>query len=97
MTDADRTDVFRGLAHPLRRRVITRLSEGETAVAELCELLHVSPQSLSRHLAILRETGLVISRRQHAHRFYRLDGDAFQRVRRWISGIKVVSAKRSKR
>lgn len=93
MSNADRADVFRGLAHPLRRRVVKRLSEGDAAAVELCKLLRITPQALARHLAILRETGLVAVRSQGARPFYRLNTGAFQRARRWVNDITIASAK----
>jgi DNA-binding transcriptional ArsR family regulator len=92
MTDADRTDVFRGMAHPLRRRVLRRLAEGETGVAELRTIVQVTPQALSRHLAILRETGLVTARLARPHRFYRLRDNAFQRARGWVNGLNAAAS-----
>lgn len=87
MTSADRVDVFRGMAHPLRRRVIAKLAEGETSVTDLLVMLKVSQQSLSRHLAVLRETGLVSARLRSPHRFYRLRGGTLERARTWINGV----------
>jgi DNA-binding transcriptional ArsR family regulator len=85
MTPADRCDVFRGMAHPLRRRVLRRLATGETPVSELLAMLKVRPATLSRHLAVLRETGLVTGRlvcgRQ---RNYRLCESKFKQARTWI-------------
>ena len=87
LTVADRADVFRGLAHPLRRRIIARLAGGEVGVAELQASFHVSPQVLSQHLAILRETGLVTTRLQRPHRFYRLRSATLRLARNWMDGV----------
>lgn len=87
LTDADRTDAFRGMAHPLRRRVIAKLAEGEASVSELLATLQISPPALSRHLAVLRETGLVTGRLRQPHRYYKLRPAAIRRVRNWINGI----------
>ena len=84
LTNADRTDVFRGLAHPLRRRVLGMLGRGERSVSELLSGLDVTMPSLSRHLAILRDAGLVTQRVAGRRRYYRRNGPALRRARRWL-------------
>lgn len=68
------TDVFfAALAHPLRLRVFMLLQqEGELCVCELTHALKVSQPMVSRHLAQLRDMGLVADRRQGQWIYYRL-------------------------
>jgi len=47
--------------------------EGELCVCELTEALHLSQPKISRHLAQLRETGLLLDRRQGQWVFYRIN------------------------
>ena len=84
LTDADRGDVFRGLAHPLRRRVLRMLGRGERSVSELLSGLDVTMPSLSRHLAVLRDAGLVTQRIAGPRRYYRRNAPALRRARRWL-------------
>jgi len=56
---ADRADVFRGLGHPLRRKLLRMLDERELTVTEMLEACKVRMPTLSGHLTILREAGLV--------------------------------------
>ncbi len=87
MTEADRTDVFRGLAHPLRRRVLKRLAEGERTVGQLLSDLDVAMPTLSRHLLLLRETGLVSQRVQGPYRLYRINKSQVRRMQQWARQI----------
>lgn len=87
MTEADRADVFRGVAHPLRRRVLRRLQRGERSVGALLTELKVAMPTLSRHLLILRETGLVTQRRDGPYRLYRLNKSTARRVRDWAKQL----------
>jgi DNA-binding transcriptional ArsR family regulator len=89
MTDADRSDVFRGLAHPLRREVLAQLKRGDRTVGELLKLAgpSVSMPTLSRHLTVLRDAGLVRQRKDGHRRVYRLHRAAPQRAMRWLSQI----------
>jgi len=83
----DRADAFRGMAHPLRRRVMWRLSRGEASVSELRSRLKVTFPTLSQHLAILRETGLVTQRLVGQRRIYRLRETAVRQARQWIAQV----------
>ena len=65
--------VFTALAHPLRLRALLLLhQEGELCVCELTHALDVSQPMISRHLAQMRQIGLVSDRRQGLWVYYRL-------------------------
>ena len=53
-------DPFKALAHPLRRDIVERLSSGSATVAEVTGGLGVSKPTISRHLRVLEEAGVVI-------------------------------------
>jgi len=52
-------DVFKALAHPLRREIVERLSGGSVTVGEVTADFGVSKPTISRHLRLLEEAGLV--------------------------------------
>jgi DNA-binding transcriptional ArsR family regulator len=52
-------DPFRALGHPIRRGVIERLAEGPTTVGEATRGFDVSKPTLSKHLRVLEEAGLI--------------------------------------
>jgi DNA-binding transcriptional ArsR family regulator len=52
-------DVFRALAHPTRRDIVQRLSGGASTVGEATRDLGVSKPTISRHLKMLEEAGVV--------------------------------------
>lgn len=56
--------LLKSLAHPARLLVLCRLVEGEATVTELQSLGTLSMSALSQHLAVLREAGLVETRRE---------------------------------
>ncbi len=74
-----KANLFRALAHPVRIRVLEQLvaagadasGAGEVTVAELLSDLGGSPSHLSGHLAVLRQHGVVTSRRVGSHVRYR--------------------------
>jgi len=51
--------VFAALAHPIRRAIIERLSEGACAVGDLAEPHDVSLPAITKHLRVLEEAGLL--------------------------------------
>ncbi|NBC13738.1 MAG: metalloregulator ArsR/SmtB family transcription factor [Gammaproteobacteria bacterium] len=66
--------VFAALAHDTRLRSLVLLHHhGELCVCELTHALGMSQPHISRHLALLRETGLVADRRSGTWVFYRLN------------------------
>jgi DNA-binding transcriptional ArsR family regulator len=52
-------DAFKALAHPLRREIVERLTGGATTVGEAGRDLGVSKPTISRHLKMLEEAGVV--------------------------------------
>jgi DNA-binding transcriptional ArsR family regulator len=52
-------DVFRALAHPLRRDIVERLSRGGATVGEVTRGFGVSKPTISRHLKMLEQAGVV--------------------------------------
>ena len=52
-------DLFKALAHPLRRDIVERLSGGVATVGEVTRGFAVSKPTMSRHLKLLEEAGVV--------------------------------------
>ncbi|WP_423059041.1 ArsR/SmtB family transcription factor [Brevibacterium linens] len=69
-----KANLFKGLAHPLRIRILELLAgaEEEVSVADLQTETGVEASHLSQHLAVLRRHRLVVSERRASHVFYRL-------------------------
>ncbi|MFN9737277.1 MAG: ArsR/SmtB family transcription factor [Pseudomonadota bacterium] len=70
-------DLLKILGHPARLRILCRLVEGEHSVGALNADIPLSQSALSQHLALLRDQGLVTTRRESQTIFYSLaDGPA---------------------
>jgi ArsR family transcriptional regulator len=65
-------EVFRALADRTRLRILALLGSGETCVCEIHESLNLPQPTVSRHLAYLRNAGLVVGRKQGLWVHYRL-------------------------
>ena len=55
-----KTDPFRALAHPIRRGIVERLTEGAATVGEATRDFGVSKPAISKHLKVLEESGVVV-------------------------------------
>lgn len=64
--------VFRALSDPTRLRILHLLQGGELCVCDLVDILDVPQPTASRHLAYLRKTGLVLTRKEGHWNYYRL-------------------------
>jgi ArsR family transcriptional regulator len=64
--------VLRALASESRLRIIRRLAEGECCVCDLVELVGADQSTVSKHLAVLRDNGIVEGDRRGQHVYYRL-------------------------
>ena len=77
-------DVFEALADPTRREIVAMLAQSERPAGDIAQRFPIAAPSISRHLKVLRESG-VISYRQHAQaRIYRLEGHALDEARQWM-------------
>lgn len=65
-------EVFRALANESRLMIIDRLSRGECCVCDLVELVGSDQSTVSKHLALLRQSGVVEGERRGNHIYYRL-------------------------
>ncbi len=74
MTDSA-SDIFTALAHPTRRQILQDLKDGELAAGEIASRFKTSGPTVSRHLSVLRQAGLVTERRDANRILYSLVSD----------------------
>jgi DNA-binding transcriptional ArsR family regulator len=72
----DAVSLLKGLANESRLMIMCVLSEGEVSVGQLNQRIKLSQSALSQHLAVLREQGLVQTRRESQTIYYRLEESA---------------------
>jgi len=64
--------VLKALGHPSRLLFVDHLAQGECCVCELTALVGADVSTVSRHLAVLREAGIVADERRGSQVFYRI-------------------------
>nr|WP_280671796.1 metalloregulator ArsR/SmtB family transcription factor [Kitasatospora sp. MAP12-44] len=79
------TSVFEVLAEPRRRRILDLVRDGERSVGELAAELAASQPSVSKHLRVLREAGLVEVRVAEQRRLYRLRPGPLLELDSWLA------------
>jgi len=78
-------DVFAALASPIRREILGLLRAGPLPVNDLAARFELRRPSVSEHLRVLREAGLVSEERAGRQRFYRLEAAPLAAVSDWLS------------
>lgn len=73
-------NLLRLLGNEKRLMVLCQLADGELSVSQLQARIGLSQSALSQHLALMREQGLVATRRQSQTIFYRIEDPAALRV-----------------
>lgn len=76
-------DPFAALGEPRRRLVMESLAAGERPVTDLVIELKLPQPTISKHLAVLREVGLVEVRQDGRQRLYRVNGAAMKPIYEW--------------
>src|SRR6185312_6862579 len=79
---ADLAAVFKALADPTRVAIVNRLAAApEVCVCDLTDAFELSQPTISHHLRLLRDAGLVESERRGTWAYYRLVPEAIERLR----------------
>ncbi|MDR3606643.1 MAG: metalloregulator ArsR/SmtB family transcription factor [Oligoflexia bacterium] len=79
--------LLKSLSHPVRLKVLCSLMEKERGVNELTEFCGISQSAMSQFLARMKAEGLLESRRERNHVYYRV---ADQKVSRLLSAIREI-------
>jgi DNA-binding transcriptional ArsR family regulator len=79
------SDVFNAIAEPRRREIVKLLATGGSRdVTEIVLNLGLSQSAVSKHLAVLREVGVVCVHKDKHRRLYRLNPKELKPVHDWI-------------
>jgi DNA-binding transcriptional ArsR family regulator len=79
------TATFEVVADDSRRRILDLLVEEERAVGDLVDRLTLSQPTVSKHLKVLREAGLVEARTEAQRRIYRVRPEPLREIDQWLT------------
>jgi len=77
------SDAFNAVAEPSRRSILVLLAGHERPVADIVAALGLGQPSVSKHLRVLREVGLVRMRCQGRQKLYRTNAEAIRPLHEW--------------
>ena len=80
---ATTSDAFNAVAEPRRRLILLHLAQEEQSVGEIVAALGFGQPSVSKHLTVLRDVGLVRVRRNGRHMLYRTNAEAIRPLYEW--------------
>lgn len=76
--------VFKALGDPTRREILDRLRDGDLSAGDLAAGFDISKASISHHLNLLKQAGLVRVRRDGQRQIYTLHTTVFQEAMQWL-------------
>jgi DNA-binding transcriptional ArsR family regulator len=85
VTDRLINPVFRALADPTRRGIVSLLRRGGLPVGDVAGRFAMSRPAVSRHLKVLREARLVVERREGRRRVCELNPEPLRHLDEWIA------------
>ena len=84
MRQQQRDAIFRAIADPTRREILSLLRGGQRTVGEIAGNFRTSRPAISKHLRLLRSAGLVATRQQGAARICALNAKPLRVVGHWL-------------
>ena len=81
IADGTRRDLLKVL---LGQYISAESPNGEISVGQIVERMGLSQPTVSKHLKVLRDHGLVTVREDGQHRYYRLDTDPLEEIEDWL-------------
>jgi ArsR family transcriptional regulator len=79
--------VFKAIADPTRREILRMLRHEEMTAGELAERFDMTKPSMSHHFAVLKEAGLLTSRREGQTIWYALNTTVVEDVLAWAANL----------
>jgi DNA-binding transcriptional ArsR family regulator len=80
---ATTSDAFNAVAEPRRRDILSFLALDERSVGDIVDALSLEQPSVSKHLRVLKDVGLVHVRRDGRHMLYRTNAEAIRPLHEW--------------
>ena len=80
---ATTSDAFNAIAEPRRRHILEFIAADERSVGDIADALELEQPSVSKHLQVLRDVGLVTVRRDGRRTMYRANAESLRTVHDW--------------
>ncbi|MBI5371905.1 MAG: winged helix-turn-helix transcriptional regulator [Sphingobacteriales bacterium] len=80
--------VFKALNDPTRREILELLQQGDLTAGEIVEQFHISGPSISHHLDLLKQAGLVTAEKEGQFIYYSLNTTVVDEIMKWFLQFK---------
>ena len=81
-------DTFKALSDPTRREILRLLRDGAKIAGEIGGHFDMTGATISHHLAVLREAGLITDDKRGKYIYYELNLSVLDEITGWIAGLK---------
>lgn len=81
-------ETTKALADPIRREILNLLKKGPMTAGDINDKFDVTFASISRHLSVLKDAGLIRDRRDGKYIYYELNASILEEVILWIYDLK---------
>ena len=81
-------NTLKALADPIRREILNLLKHGKMSAGEITERFNVTGASISRHLSVLKDAGLIRDTRDGKFIIYELNASVLEEIMLWITDLK---------
>jgi ArsR family transcriptional regulator, arsenate/arsenite/antimonite-responsive transcriptional repressor len=79
--------LFHALAHPIRLRIVRMLMENESACQDIVDRLPIAQSTVSQHLKVLKQAGIVEDKAQGSRKHYAFREEALERVKKYLNAL----------
>jgi len=79
--------MFKALSDPIRRKILKMLRQGDMTAGDIADKFDISKPSMSHHLSVLKQAGLVFDERKGQFIYYSLNTTVFHDVITWINEL----------
>lgn len=86
-------DAFKALSDPTRRKILELLQDKPLNAGEIADYFQITKPSISHHLTILKNSGLIFDERQGQNIVYSIDMSVFQDMMKWFMNFMDVGDK----
>lgn len=76
--------IFKALNDPTRREILEMLKEGDLTAGEIADKFHISKPSISHHLDLLKQAGLVVAVKEGQFINYSINTTVLDEMLQWV-------------
>ncbi len=78
-------ETLKAISDPTRREILVLLKSGKKAAGEIVEHFNATGATISHHLSVLKNAGLIIDEKKGKYIYYELNMTVFEEILSWIT------------